>query len=121
MHVTLHALTNDELIKIKYTSADEQESIKIKEKVTIARDMQIKRQGCLNANLSPKLSESVCGLTDLELNFLSQALTKLNLSARAFHRLLKVSRTIADIRNSHSVEIADIQQALSFKPTRAQA
>jgi magnesium chelatase family protein len=116
MHVTLHALTNDELIKIKYTSGDE--SVKIKEKVTIARELQIKRQGCLNAHLSPKISESVCGLTDLELNFLSNALTKLNLSARSFHRLLKVSRTIADIRNSQNVEIADIQQALSFKPSR---
>jgi magnesium chelatase family protein len=113
MHVTLQTLSSEELIKPNTNKANE--SIRIKANITDTRTTQIQRQGCLNAHLNTKKCESICSLGTLEIDFLGKMLSNLKLSARAFHRLLKVSRTIADIRNSEQVERIDLQQALSFK------
>ncbi|MDF1757690.1 MAG: YifB family Mg chelatase-like AAA ATPase [Legionellaceae bacterium] len=113
LHVTVQSLTNEELISPNLSS--DNMSLVIKKKVAYIRELQIKRQGCLNANLSAKKCEAICELTNLELDFLKDVLNSLKLSTRAFHRLLKVSRTIADMRESTRVECKDLRQALSFK------
>ena len=115
MHLCIHALSQEELVKPN-TNPDNQ-SAAIREKVLLVREIQIKRQECINANLSSKTCESVCELGTEEQEFLSQALSKLKLSARGYHRLLKVSRTIADMSNSPKVQLTHLQQALSFKQT----
>lgn len=113
MHITVHALSQDELIKPN-TNPDKQ-SIAIRDKVINVRAIQLNRQQCLNANLSAKACELVCELGDVEQSFLSQAMNQLKLSARGYHRLLKVARTIADMNNSPIVNLKHLQQALSFK------
>jgi magnesium chelatase family protein len=115
MQITVHALTAEELVKPHQTIQGQ--SAKIREMVSEIRLRQINRQGCINANLSAKDCEMVCALSDTEQAFLRQALSQLKLSARAFHRLLKVARTIADIRHSEKTQLADLKQALSFKQT----
>ena len=115
MQITVQALTNEELVKPKLTSNGE--SLKIRSRVNEVRSYQIDRQGCINANLSAKDCEAICLLSPTEQAFLSQVLSRLKLSARAFHRLLKVGRTLADMRHSENVQIPDLQQALSFKQT----
>jgi magnesium chelatase family protein len=65
--------------------------------------------------LSPKQCEQVCGLGPEEQHFLSYAVGQLKLSARGYHRLLKVARTIADMQASETVQLAHLEQALSFK------
>lgn len=115
MQITVQALTNDELVKPN--RATQQQSPKIRDMVSDTRLRQINRQGCINANLSAKECETVCDLGDTEQAFLRQALSQLKLSARAFHRLLKVARTIADMRQSDKTQLSDLQQALSFKQT----
>ncbi|WP_133129376.1 YifB family Mg chelatase-like AAA ATPase [Legionella yabuuchiae] len=115
MQLTVQALSEEELIKPNQNPSGL--SVKIREKVALIREKQLKRQGCINAKLSAKDCETVCALGDQEQAFLTQALSQLKLSARAFHRLLKVSRTIADRRNSEAVLLQDLQLALSFKQT----
>ena len=113
MQISVQALTEDELVKPN--NAPSGESNIIREKVEHIRLRQFERQGCLNSNLSAKACEIVCQLGDNEQLFLRQALSKLKLSARAYHRLLKVARTIADRREADKTELHDLQQALSFK------
>ena len=113
MQITVQALTEEELVRPNHTSSGE--SALIKEKVEQVRQRQFERQGCLNAHLSAKDCEILSILGETERSFLRQALSKLKLSARAYHRLLKVARTIADKRDAQKTELPDIQQALSFK------
>ncbi len=115
LQVNLEALTHQELITPN-TSANH-ESDAIKTKVTLIRELQLQRQGCLNVNLLPKSAESVCALEPAEQKFLHLALQRLKLSARAYHRLLKVARTIADLKQEKNVTLHALQQALSFKQT----
>ena len=115
LQINIQALPHSELITP--TVSIENESPAIKAKVTQIRELQLTRQGCLNANLPPKTTERMCNLGSKEQAFLHQALERLKLSARAYHRLLKVARTIADTRQEKNVELAALQQALAFKQT----
>ncbi len=113
MHVRVQALSQDELIKPN-TSSQKQSEL-IRERVIQVREIQRNRQQCLNAHLNPKACEQVCELGADQQHFLSQAMNQLKLSARGFHRLLKVARTIADMDQSAVVGLNHLQQALSFK------
>lgn len=115
MQITLQSLQTEELIKPN--DAAPHESEKIKARVTETRLRQLTRQGCLNANLGIKACETISALGKKEQAFLKEALNRLKLSARGFHRLLKVARTIADLRQSDTTQLLDLQQALSFKQT----
>jgi magnesium chelatase family protein len=81
------------------------------------RARQFERQGCINANLSARECEDVCQLGPTEHDFLHQIVSQLKLSARGYHRLLKVARTITDMRRADKTALTDLQQALSFKQT----
>jgi magnesium chelatase family protein len=115
MQITLQALSEMELLE-PY-EATLHDSLKIRPIVQTCRTLQLQRQGCLNAHLSTKDCEKVCAIGKKEQEFLRQVLQQLKLSARAFHRLLKVARTIADMRQAEQVLLVDLQQALSFKHT----
>lgn len=113
MHITVKALTKEELIKPHEKKTPESQKLQLR--TTEIREVQIKRQGMLNAQLNPKACESLCMLTDTERVFLDQVLTQLKLSARAYHRLLKIARTIADMRGQETVDVVALKQALSYK------
>ena len=113
MYINVQALSQEELIKPN--SNPDKQSMVIREKVINSRLIQMERQNCVNANLSSKLCESVCELGHKEQNFISEAMNKLKLSARGYHRLLKVARTIADMNDSKTVQIQHLQQAFSYK------
>lgn len=113
MHLQIQALPQEELIRTN--TNNQRVSPIIREKVTKVRALQMERQNCINAHLSAKACEKVCSLGETEQQFLNQAMTKLKLSARGFHRLLKVSRTIADMQASNEVTLVHLQQALSYK------
>lgn len=90
----------------------------VKIRVQSAREQQYRRNGQekLNAALSGKETEEVCALSPQDARFLEDALTQLNLSVRAWHRILRVSRTIADLRNEEgAVSRNDILEALSYR------
>ena len=113
MHITVQALPQDDLLKPN--TAPINQSQQLRNHVIKVRDIQYARQNCINADLSAKACEQVCQLDTNEQHFISQALSRLKLSARGFHRLLKVARTIADMGESEKVCLPHLQQALSFK------
>lgn len=118
MQINIQALSHEELLSTN-TAASGQSAI-IREKVASLRQKQLSRQGCLNARLHPKECEQLAELGKEEQDFLSLAMSKLKFSARGYHRLLKVSRTIADMKNSEKVRLIDLQQGLSFKQSLRQ-
>lgn len=115
IHIHVQALSEEELIKPNPTM--NQESLKIRALVESSRELQRQRQDCINAQLSVKDCERVCNLKEKEQTFLNQVMSRLKLSGRGYQRLLKVARTIADMRQETDVNISALQQALSFKQT----
>ncbi|MCR9192500.1 MAG: YifB family Mg chelatase-like AAA ATPase [Gammaproteobacteria bacterium] len=95
----------------------EKESPKLQTEVVSIRQTQMERQGCINAALRPADCDKICKLGSEEQQFLTTTLSQFKFSARAYYRLLKVSRTIADMRHAPHIELRDLQQALAYKKT----
>lgn len=90
-------------------------TLELKKKIKLIRQQQYKKRGKLNSALTPKEIKKYCALTSENYQFLEDALIKLGLSVRAWHRLLKVSRTIADIEDSEQIEKKHLIEALSYR------
>ncbi|WP_100551175.1 YifB family Mg chelatase-like AAA ATPase [Caedibacter taeniospiralis] len=95
--------------------AEGEASQAIKKRVCAARVLQVKRQGKINAELQGKEIDQFCVLGDNERLLLTEAIQKLGLSARAYHRILKISRTIADLVGQTIIDKHHIQEALSYR------
>ena len=87
----------------------------VRKRVISARAIQLQRQGCPNAQLAQQQMQSVCALTPELASVLEDALDKLGLSARAYHRILKVARTIADLGESERILKPHLMEALSYR------
>lgn len=95
-------------------------SVAIRERVTKAREIQAQRFECFdaihyNAQMSSKQIREYCPLDETSLQLLKTAMERLNLSARAYDRILKVARTIADLENSVSVHSNHIAEAIQYR------
>lgn len=90
-------------------------SATVRERVIEARKIQAKRQNCCNAELSGGELERYCQLTDGDKDYLYQTLSRLNFSARAYHRILRVARTIADLAHSPAVKRPHLAEAISYR------
>jgi len=90
-------------------------SASIRTRVIKCRQRQYQRASTLNSRLSPKQIENYCELNDDLSVLLEQAMEKLGLSARAYHRILKVARTIADLAGSDRIEKSHVLEALNFR------
>lgn len=87
----------------------------VRARVIAARNQQLKRQGCANNALGNKDIERYCELTKDDENLLGQIMDKFRLSARAYHRILKVARTIADLENSENINTKHISETISYR------
>jgi magnesium chelatase family protein len=87
----------------------------IRERVIAARARQHARAGVVNAELSNRQVERYCRLSDMDDELLEQALERLALSARAYHRILKVARTIADLAGDDAIGTRHLTEALSYR------
>ena len=97
------------------TDTKSETSAKIALRVKQAREIQLSRAGCLNSELTGKQLKELGRFKQADLLFLEQSVNKLNLSIRSFHRLQRVSRTIADLQQSQTVERNHIAQALGYR------
>lgn len=97
----------------------EEKSIEVRNRVIAAREIQIERyQGSAinsNAEMSSKLLRDVCRISASSKTLLDRAMEKLNLSARAYDRILKVSRTIADLDNSPDIQAQHLAEAIQYR------
>lgn len=98
-------------------------SADIRKRVCAARAVQRERfKGTnfkSNSDMSSEFAKESCKMTNAAERFAISAADKMNLSARGYYRLLKVARTIADLRNSVSVEILDLSEALRYRSFRS--
>lgn len=90
-------------------------SEKVRSKILTVREKQLARQGKINAHLNSKEIEQHCRLQEKEAQFLENALNKLGLSVRAYHRILKVSRTIADLNDESQITQSHLAEALGYR------
>lgn len=90
-------------------------SAEVRGRVIAARKRQQARQHCNNAQLAGESLRSYCPLNEPELNMLERAIQQLGLSTRAYHRVIKVARTIADLAGEPSILQAHIAEALSLR------
>ncbi len=88
---------------------------KVRKRVFLARNLQMERAGKINSQLTTREIERDCCLSEKDALFLESALTKLGLSVRAYHRILKVSRTIADLAGEKDIQQAHLAEALGYR------
>jgi magnesium chelatase family protein len=90
-------------------------SDQVQARVMAARQRQLDRQGCVNAQLSGAVRDQHCGLSQADTVWFLDTIEALSLSARAYHRLLSVARTIADLAGSDAIERLHLMEALGFR------
>jgi magnesium chelatase family protein len=90
-------------------------STRVRERVVAARARQLARCGRPNVALTPAEIDRVCALGQAERALLETAVERLGLSARAWHRILKVARTIADLAGSERIEAAHLSEAIGYR------
>lgn len=116
IQLKIQRLSEDELLS---NNIQAETSAEIKKRVINARKIQLERyknDGILtNSELNTKLIKKYCSIDDSSKQFLKNAINQFNLSARAYDRLLKISRTIADLENSKNIELNHIAQALQLR------
>jgi len=113
MHVDVPAMTQEQLKNIPDEKAESSAVVRARVKQTA--DYQMQKQGKHNAFLNPKELETAINFEAGAEDFILAVLEKLKFSARAYHRILRVSRTIADLEKSDQVKQIHLAEALSYR------
>jgi magnesium chelatase family protein len=116
LHVEVTPVAFEELAK----QQEGERSVKIRERVINARELQLQRylgrEGIYaNAHMTTALLKEVCALDAPGSRLIRVAMEKLNLSARAYDRILKVARTIADLSGSVPIKTEHIAEAINYR------
>ncbi len=113
--VEVPAITFEEL----RDSRQEESSEKVRERVTQAQISQSKKLSefgiRFNSQMTPRLIKKMCKTDDAGEKILELAMKKWQLSARAFNRILKVARTISNLKNEENISSASITEAIQYK------
>ena len=117
LHVEVTPVSYDELTKTERAKLD---SLEIRKRVLSARAIQDERFKDLkdvysNAQMPGRMVREVCQLTPSGLTLLKTAMERLQLSARAYDRILKVARTAADLAGSADIRIEDLAEAIHYR------
>jgi len=111
IRIDVPAVPQEELMQ----QAAGESSKAVSSRVEAARRLQHERQGKPNDQLSPKEIEKHCVPGQQAEALLIQAMTRLGLSARAYHRVLKISRTIADLAEAETIASAHVAEAIQYR------
>ena len=116
IQIHVQRLDDDELLE---NTKEGEPSKEIRKRVLKARKIQEERyekEGILtNSELNSKLIKKYCKIDDASKQFLKNAINKFNLSARSYDRLLKISRTIADLEGEPDIKVSHSAQALQLR------
>ncbi|MCX7817128.1 MAG: YifB family Mg chelatase-like AAA ATPase [Syntrophales bacterium] len=115
IHVTVPAVRHRD-IRGRYSA---ESSAAIRERVVRARDVQRRRftsrEGVLNARMTEADIKEFCRLDEESMRILEMAMEKLGLSARAYAKVLKVARTIADLDGSFEIKTPHVAEAIQYR------
>jgi magnesium chelatase family protein len=115
LHVFVRPLNADEMLAPSTAEC----SASVRKRVVAARDIQRKRfrrsRANVNAHMTHRQVNHYCGLERTGKDLLRLAIERLGLTARAFDRILKVSRTIADLAGSDNIQEAHLQEAIQYR------
>jgi magnesium chelatase family protein len=91
-------------------------SAHVADRVARARDRQMARNdNVINAQLNGEKLDTICAVDDAGKDLLAQAADKMRLSARGYHRVLRVARSIADLAGAQTIQTAHLAEALAFR------
>ena len=110
MHIEMPRLSFSEI-----NGPPGESSLGIRTRVERARALQLDRNQTLNSHLNNEQLDEFCSLQAADRQLLQQAMERLQLSARAYHRILKLSRTIADLDDAAAVAARHLTEAISYR------
>jgi magnesium chelatase family protein len=113
MHLEVPRVSHEVLRK--GSPEGQESSVQIRLRVIAARNVALARHGKPNAHLSANEVKLFCLLTEQGHQLLEQAMERFGLSHRAYHRILKLSRTIADLAGSEQIEVPHLSEAISYR------
>jgi magnesium chelatase family protein len=113
IHVELKALPVEDLLTEPQRGTESSCAVALR--VAAARQVQLRRQGKLNARLGPSELTARCPLDRESSNLLGLAVERLGLSARACHRVLKLARTCADLAGAKAIRRMDVAEAVQLR------
>jgi len=111
MHIEVPAVAQEELLR----SGDGESSAAVQARVVEARNRQIARQRKPNADLGTRELDRHCRMEAAAETLIKNAITRLNLSARAFHRILKLARTVADLAGADTLAVSHVAEAVQYR------
>jgi magnesium chelatase family protein len=115
IHVEVPAVPYKDLMQESYAEP----SADIRRRVSAARDVQSRRFArtkiYCNAKMGSRHIKTHCQINDTSRRLLESAIDKLGLSARAFNRILKIARTIADLEDKQDVQVDHISEAIQYR------
>ncbi len=116
IHTEVSSLPVEDLLSLK----EGEPSISIQERVCKARTIQLQRfqnarGGLCNAKMSARQVKEHCSLGATETKLLQQAMEQLQLSARAYDKILKVARTLADLAGVETIQIPHLLEAINYR------
>jgi magnesium chelatase family protein len=113
MHLEVPRISHEVLRK--GSPEGEESSLAIRNRVAVARHRALARSGKANSALTAKEVKQICTLPEPGHKLLEQAMDKFGLSHRAYHRILKLARTIADLAHSESIEVPHLSEAIGYR------
>jgi magnesium chelatase family protein len=103
------------LTELGAAGAAGESSATVRDRVIAARQRQQRRAGKPNATLSNREAQRDCELSANDRSLLERVLDRLGLSARAYHRILRVARTIADLAESERIGTPHLSEAIQYR------
>lgn len=112
-HLEIAPVTFEQLSEPKDSSAENSEVVRAR--VAACRQRQLARQGKLNAQLGPKDLKDQVSLDEASSGLLQQSVDRLGMSARGYHKVLRLALTLADMAGDQAVTVQHIAEAISYR------